>query len=115
MYTREARATRETPGRGLEDQLDAREGWAGRLGVSERFVVPLMSGNAGGGKEPQFKTDATRSEGPEIGKPMCDVNGGLKERFFGATEGDEGRPLDVGRQRQASNQAVRLGSKRPWS
>jgi hypothetical protein len=30
---------------------------------------------------------------------------------FGATEVDEGRPLDVGRQRQASNQAVRLGSK----
>ena len=26
-----------------------------------------------------------------------------------------GRPLDVGRQRQASNQAVRLGFKRPWS
>jgi hypothetical protein len=42
---------------------------------------------------------------------QCDANEGLKDRFFGATEGDEGRPLDVGRQRQASNQAVRLGSK----
>jgi hypothetical protein len=45
----------------------------------------------------------------------CDVNEGLKDRFFGATEGDEGRPLDVGRQRQASNQAVRLGFKRSRS
>jgi hypothetical protein len=42
----------------------------------------------------------------------CDVNEGLKDRFFGATEGDEGRPLGVGRQRQASNQAVRLKFKR---
>ncbi|MHB8348246.1 MAG: hypothetical protein ACYDHM_13960, partial [Acidiferrobacterales bacterium] len=51
------------------------------------------------------------------GKTMCkcDVNEGLKDRFFGATEGDEGRPLDVGRQRQASNQAVRLGFKRSRS
>ena len=64
MYTREAHATRETPRRGREGQPDAREGWAGRLGVSERLVLPLMPGNAGGGKEPQFKTDATRSEGP---------------------------------------------------
>lgn len=36
------------------------------------------------------------------------MNEGLKERFFGAAERDEGRPLGVGRQRQASNQAVRL-------
>jgi hypothetical protein len=46
---------------------------------------------------------------------MCDANEGPKERFFDATEVDEGRPLDVGRQRLASNQAVRLGFKRPWS
>jgi hypothetical protein len=42
----------------------------------------------------------------------CDVNEGLKDRFFDATEEDEGRPLGVGRQRQASNQAVRLKFKR---
>src|SRR5262245_3429017 len=47
-----------------DDQPDAREGQAGRLGVAERFVVPLKLGNAGGGKGPQFKTNATRSEGP---------------------------------------------------
>jgi hypothetical protein len=47
-----------------DDQLDAREGQAGRPGVAERFVVPLKPGNAGGGKGPQFKTDAIRGEGP---------------------------------------------------
>ena len=33
-------------------------------GVAERFVVPRKPGNAGGGKGPQFKTDAIRREGP---------------------------------------------------
>jgi hypothetical protein len=42
----------------------------------------------------------------------CDVKRRTKDRLFGATEEDEGRPLDVGWQRQASNQAVRLKSKR---
>src|SRR5260370_35603063 len=46
-----------------DDQLDAREGQAGRPGVAERFVVPLKPGNGGGGKGPQFKTNAIRSEG----------------------------------------------------
>ena len=30
----------------------------------ERFAVPLKPGNAGGGKGPWFKTDATSGEGP---------------------------------------------------
>src|SRR5712671_3714851 len=47
-----------------DDQPDAREGQAGRAGVAERFVVPLKPGNAGGGKGPQFKTDAASNEGP---------------------------------------------------
>src|SRR5215470_12819170 len=65
MYTRKAYATREAPWRGRSnDQLEAREGQAGRFGVAERFVVPLKPGNAGGGKGPQFKTNAKRSEGP---------------------------------------------------
>jgi hypothetical protein len=46
-----------------DDQPDAREGQAGRTGVAERPVVPLKPGNAGGGKGPQFKTDAVRGEG----------------------------------------------------
>jgi hypothetical protein len=41
-----------------DDQPNACEGQVGRLGVAERFVVPLKPGNAGGGKGPQFKTDA---------------------------------------------------------
>jgi hypothetical protein len=65
MYTRKAYATREAPWRGQSnDQLEAREGQARRFGVAERFVVPLKLGNAGGGKGPQFKTDAIRGEGP---------------------------------------------------
>src|SRR3954454_2377335 len=41
-----------------DGQPDTREGSAGRPGVAERLVVPPKPGNAGGGKEPQFKTDA---------------------------------------------------------
>jgi hypothetical protein len=47
-----------------DHQPDAREGQAGRCGESERFIVPMKPGNAGGGMGPQFKTNATRSEGP---------------------------------------------------
>src|SRR5436309_1341220 len=46
-----------------DDQPNARERWLGRLGVTERPVVPGKPGNAGGGKGPQFKIDARRSEG----------------------------------------------------
>ena len=72
MYTRKAYATREAPRRGQSnDQLEAREGQAGRFGVAEGFVVPLKLGNAGGGKGPQFKTDAIRGEGPgRLGNPI---------------------------------------------
>src|SRR5438552_5517441 len=64
MYTRKAHATREAPMCDQDDQPDAREGQAGRSGVAERPVVPMKPGNAGGGKGPQFKTDARRGEGP---------------------------------------------------
>src|ERR1700739_5013189 len=47
-----------------DDQPDAREGQAGRTGVAERLVVPPKPGNAGGGKGPQFKTNAASGEGP---------------------------------------------------
>jgi len=50
-----------------DDQPDAREGQAGRLGVAERFVVPRKPGNAGGGKGPWFKINAGRRKGQEIG------------------------------------------------
>src|SRR5580658_13805 len=64
MYTRKAYATRKPQGVVRDDQPDAREGQVGRRGVAERFAVPLKPGNAGGGKGPQFKTDARRGEGP---------------------------------------------------
>ena len=45
MYTRKAYATREAPRRGRsDDQLEAREGQAGHLGVAERFNVPMKPG-----------------------------------------------------------------------
>ena len=67
MYTREAQATREAPRRGEgEHQPDVREEQAGRPGVAERSVVPGKPGNAGGGKGPQFKTNAGRRKGQEI-------------------------------------------------
>ena len=50
-----------------DDQPDAREGQAGRDGVAERLTVLMKPGNAGGGKGPWFKTNATRSEDMEIG------------------------------------------------
>ena len=55
-------ATREAPWCGRDDQPDAGNGQAGRNGVAERLLVPGKPGNAGGGKEPQFKTDAASSE-----------------------------------------------------
>ena len=51
------------PGVVGDDQPDSGDGQAGRSGVAERFVVPRKPGNAGGGKGPQFKTDARRGEG----------------------------------------------------
>ncbi len=47
-----------------DDQQDAREGQAWRIGVTERLVVPVKPSNSGGGKGPQFRTDALSEEGP---------------------------------------------------
>ena len=59
-----------------DDQLDAREGQAGRPGVAERFAVPRKLGNAGGGKGPQFKTDAIRRKGPwRLGNLSTPIDG----------------------------------------
>src|SRR6516164_7908272 len=67
-----------------DDQPDAREGQAGRPGVTERFAVPRKPGNAGGGKGPQFKTNARRSEGP-INSEEC------SETADGVARESEGR------------------------
>ncbi len=50
-----------------DEQPDTRERWSGRHEVAERSAVPLKPGNSGGGKGPQFKTNARSSEGVEIG------------------------------------------------
>ena len=42
--------------------------------MTERLVVPLKPGNAGEGKGPQFRIDAKRSEGAEIGQPSNSGN-----------------------------------------
>jgi hypothetical protein len=71
MYTRKARATRETPSRGrAHDQPTTREGWVGRGGVAEGLVLPWKSGNADGGKEPWFKAHAGSNKGAEIGATL---------------------------------------------
>jgi hypothetical protein len=44
-----------------DSQRDAREGQAGPTGVADRLVVPMKPVNAGGGKEPEFKTDVRKS------------------------------------------------------
>ena len=56
MYTRKAYGRPHDVIR--DDQLDAREGQAGRRGDAEGFVVLVKPGNAGGGKGPQFKANA---------------------------------------------------------
>src|SRR3954465_2469601 len=45
---------------GRDSQPDAREGQAGPPGVADRLVVPSKPGNAGGGKEPEFKVNVGR-------------------------------------------------------
>jgi len=52
-------------------QPATREGQAGPFGVAERLVVPMKSGNADGGKEPQFKVNAGRGESQEIGMSLA--------------------------------------------
>ena len=68
MYMRESVRNTGSPTAwpGMANRRPARDK-AGRRGVAERFVVPMKPGNAGGGKGPQFKTDARRGEGQEIG------------------------------------------------
>ena len=57
---------------------------------AERPVVPPKSGNADGGKGPQFKTDARSSEEREIGQPSNSAE--CSEATDGVTCQSEGRP-----------------------
>ena len=71
-----------------DDQPDARKGQVGRPGAAERFAVPLKPGNAGGGKGPQFKTDATSGGGFAGGQPIRSEN--RSETAEGVTRESEG-------------------------
>ena len=63
-YIRKARATRKPQSVvRMTNRTPARDRPCAH-GVAEGAAVPLKPGNAGGGKGPQFKTDARRSEGP---------------------------------------------------
>src|SRR5450755_1703644 len=85
---RKTHATREAPRRaGGIEQPEAREGSSGRCGVTERLVVLVKPGNAGGGKGPWFRTDATRSEGAGIGQPSN--SGKCSETADGVTRESE--------------------------
>src|ERR1019366_2239611 len=56
------------------DQHAAREGQAWPRGESERSIVPLKPGNAGGGKGPWFKRSVESSERKEIGVSLQPPN-----------------------------------------
>jgi len=82
MYTQGKRAQHGKPhGVVGDDQPDAGDGQAGHPGVADRSVVPTKPGNAGGGKGPWFKTDATSGKGQEIGQPINSDNSGLQQRI----------------------------------
>ncbi len=72
MYTRGERAQHGKPDSvvGRDDQPGTGDGWTGRYGVAERFVVPLRPGNAGGGKGPWFKAGAGSGKAREIGATL---------------------------------------------
>ena len=53
-----------------DDQLEAREGQAGRPGVAERFVVPLKPGNAGEGRDLSSRQTQYVVKDLEIGQPI---------------------------------------------
>jgi len=53
-----ARATREAYGVGRMTNRTLVRAGSGRHKVTERLVVPMKPGNAGGGKGPQFRTNA---------------------------------------------------------
>jgi len=63
-------ATREAPAVIVmnKDQLATRKREARPCGVAERLAVPVKPGNAGGGKGPQFKTDARSNAGHGDGR-----------------------------------------------
>ena len=64
---------------------------------------------------PNWQRDARAMAATMDPSSSATRNESQKEGLSLAVIEDEGRPLGVGQQRQASNQAVRLGFKRSWS
>ena len=64
MCTRKAHATREAPRRGQRCPTGRPRGTGRAPWGGGEVRVPLKPGNAGGGKGPQFKTNAISGEGP---------------------------------------------------
>ena len=90
---RETEATREALAVARTRQPAAREGQAGPGRVAERSVVPGKPGNAGGGKGPQFESDAGRGKGPvETGEGLRvpDSVRGLQTALHVKAKGDPG-------------------------
>jgi hypothetical protein len=68
MQTQGTRRNTGSPsGDRLGDQPAPRESQAGPYGVTERSVLPMKPGNAGGGKGPQLKGNARSDEDGGIG------------------------------------------------
>jgi hypothetical protein len=61
---REIDATREVLSGGRSAKPEIREDQTGLLRMTDGLVRPAKPGNAGGGKEPEFKINAKRGEGP---------------------------------------------------
>jgi hypothetical protein len=58
VWKRKPDATREAPvDERWDSRPESREGQTGSVGVADRLVVPEKPGNAGGGKEPEFKVN----------------------------------------------------------
>ena len=71
----ETNATRETPLGDHAGQRAAREGQARPGGESDRPIVPLKPGNAGGGKGPWFQDQCHKQRQREIGdEPFTSTN-----------------------------------------
>jgi len=72
MYTRGKRKQHGKPDSvvGRDDQPEAGDGQRGRYGVAERPVLLKRSGNAGGGKGPEFKAGAESGKAREIGATL---------------------------------------------
>ncbi len=105
MYAQETRRNTGNPGGDRStDQLTAREGWVGPFEVTERPVVPKNPGNAGGGKEPQLKTDARRDEAPGIGAEPTNPDSGQKLQ----TASHAGDCVSLFREPDAGNPPVRF-------